>query len=309
MDMAKINLNRHVGTVNLLTLDYETACGKFLDEIVKDSTLETYQNNLERFGHYLDKIDSNCYNDLNNLNKRVLQKVFEELGKQYRPNTIRNVLATLKNMVNFLIEEKLLADDMAGIFKRLKLEVDLKPKAVKLPTEQEIEAFRRHLEATCDTVKKLKYRAVIEILLTGARITETLNLRYEDVNLQTGWVTFRASTTKSGKTYEHKISKTAVRLIEVLKPYAESEYIFETKDGIMNRTTLHAYVKRETKKAGINPIGVHTFRKYTATKAINDGIPLNIVSKKILHHSSLAVTEKYIRETGKDIEMLDEYFG
>lgn len=61
---------------------------------------------------------------------------------------------------------------------------------------------------------------------------------------------------------------------------------------------MHAMITKYVKLANIDTIGrhhgMHALRHSAATRMLNDGVPLNIVSET-LGHSSMEVTQNYLK--------------
>lgn len=107
-------------------------------------------------------------------------------SKPVRPGTVNRELDTLKSILSKAVERKYLVDSPARGVKRFRLEN--RRTRILSPDEQ-----RRLLEA-CERMPKLQ--ALVKLaLITGARIGELLDLRWEDC--QDGYMTFWQ--TKNGR--------------------------------------------------------------------------------------------------------------
>jgi integrase len=148
---------------------------------------------------------------------------------------------------------------------------------------------------------------------TGARRGELLGLRWDDVKLDVGTVTYARNrvvvngdvwegTPKSGKSRTVDIgaqSVTALRahrrqqLAERMAAgpgYVDSGYVFTDEIGEPVRPDKVNHLFRVAcVAAGVSDIGPHGLRHTSATLALRAGVPLHIVSAR-LGHASLAIT-------------------
>lgn len=128
------------------------------------------------------------------------------------------------------------------------------------------------------------------LLLTGARVGELLQARWEHIDLdRRSWL---IPTSKTGRSRHVPISSAALAIIEDLPRYDKCEWL------IPNPTTLEPFVsikhgfKRATRVAKLPGLRIHDLRHSAASFMINNHIDLCTVGK-ILGHASYQSTQRY----------------
>lgn len=295
----------------IVAIGFEYLMDEFLQSVEKESTFKTYRNQLQKVGEVLQEVAPDAFADLNNASVKDFKKLVVQLQKLYKSTTVKGQMATFKNMLHQAIEYELVSDELEAVLRKVKVQNKQDAKKQTLPTKQEVQKLKMYMERNCDTVQVLKMRLAVTIMLdSGSRISETLSIRWEAVDETKGIAWVNAEDTKSGKAYFIKLSPQALQLLDVLKQYQTSELVFDTDGKRMNRSTVAGYLKRMCKGAGIPNHNPHILRKFCATNQLTSGVPINVVSKYTLHHSSLAVTEKYILDNEEDaLKVLDAYYN
>jgi len=154
-------------------------------------------------------------------------------------------------------------------------------------------------------VELIKY-IVITLFYTGMRISECLNLKTEDIDLDNDII--HVIEGKGGKNRDIPISKKLhTRLLEYINQYRskiESEYFFATS---VSSSVTPRYVNLVIRDA-VNKLGwkkkvsAHTLRHSFASNLVKHNVNL-VKIQKLLGHSSLKVTSIY---THSSIEELND---
>ena len=131
----------------------------------------------------------------------------------------------------------------------------------------------------------------------GLRVGEVLKLRPKDIEDQK--LTIRDP--KSGKEVEsafipQKLSDRLDLFIRIngIEP--------ENRIFPLSYAAVRVMVKKAGKLVGID-LKTHDFRRHAATHASRAGIPIEIISKIILRHQNLSVTQRYLGKV-TDIEAM-----
>jgi integrase len=125
-------------------------------------------------------------------------------------------------------------------------------------------------------------------LYTGMRKGDILGLKWSNVNLQTGTLTFNEMK-KGGKTQVKPLCADAVTLLMGIKK-GESDYIF-TFEGRPLKSVDRSF-RSALKRAGIKDFHFHDLRHCSASWLLMRGASLKSVQEH-LNHSSLAMTQRY----------------
>jgi integrase len=156
-------------------------------------------------------------------------------------------------------------------------------------------------------------RSIASLLArTGLRIGELLALRWQDVDLQNGFLSVR-QTVYEGHFDEPKSKRSkrriplgpkSVEILAALKPTeaAPSALVFSTRNGspLCRRNLLNRQLKPVAKKLKLTGINWHWFRHAHATLLDSAGAPLG-TTQALLGHSSSDITRgTYIHSVPAD---------
>jgi integrase len=180
-------------------------------------------------------------------------------------------------------------------------------------------------QAVLNTAKGDRLEALAVLALgTGMRHGECLRLRWPDVDLTAGTVHVGKSKTDAGvrtialpgfvvdalKT--HRARQRAERI--AAQVWGDSDLVFASPVGTMlqQRTVLNWW-HRLTIAAGVGRRRFHASRHTAATLMLNNGVPLEVVSKT-LGHAGLAITADVYAKVRPELQRkaadaMDELFG
>jgi integrase len=148
------------------------------------------------------------------------------------------------------------------------------------------------------------------LLLTGARKSEILGIRWSEVDFSRTTLTLAPERTKAGgKTGERRIvlSPAALSILSTRqtaenvriekaehdgRPVSASPYVFPASRGNGHLIGLHKAFQKACAKARLSDIRIHDLRHSYASFAISDGASLFLVAK-LLGHSDARTTERY----------------
>lgn len=154
-------------------------------------------------------------------------------------------------------------------------------------------------------LKQKNHRDYLMFLIgfnTGLRISDILNLTYDDLSHKTMYL--REKKTK--KLREIPINYTIRQEIKQLNPRSKKEYIFKSRQGHSYITRQRAYqiIKEIEQEFGLKNLGCHTLRKtfgYHFYQEQKDVVTL----QEILNHSRPEITLRYI---GVNRNMVNEAY-
>ncbi len=222
-----------------------------------------------------------------------------------RPRSTARQLSSFRRFYRYMVREDKLSDDPTARIQMPKIGRTL-PKSL---SEAEVEALL-NAPNTSDALG-CRDRTMLEVLYaTGLRVTELINLRYGEVNLNQGVVRIK------GKGDRERLIPLGEESREWLKRFIDgarmeillerqTEYLFPTRRGDrMTRQAFWHIIKRYARAAGVEKdLSPHTLRHAFATHLLNHGADLRVV-QMLLGHSDLSTTQIYThvaRERLKDI--------
>lgn len=160
-----------------------------------------------------------------------------------------------------------------------------------------------------NNIKDLKKLTMICVLYeTGARVSEFINIKFEDLNLSDN-----ASITLYGKGNKTRIVPISQELVKLINKYLEEVYInydgnylfYSNYKKKYNRKSINYIINKLIQKlkegypnyfkGNYHP---HSFRHTKATHLYNNGTPLLYV-KEFLGHNTITSTEIYATPDSK----------
>lgn len=163
---------------------------------------------------------------------------------------------------------------------------------------------RKEAEDLLDRLREKSYQTyllALAALHTGGRFNEISNLKWSDIDFETGVVTFRK--TKNTETRSVPLTD---RLKEELEKWSgESDYVFTSKKGGPVKYVSKIFYKT-LKEMGLNDDGnqeklnFHSLRHTYASWQVQAGVPIYTVSK-LLGHKTMAMTTRYAHLVQDDL--------
>ncbi|MEE9250251.1 MAG: site-specific integrase [Alphaproteobacteria bacterium] len=136
--------------------------------------------------------------------------------------------------------------------------------------------------------------AVRFLLLTGARRSEVLGLRWAEINLEDRLWVIPADRAKNGVRHELPLSDLALEILNQL-PRFEGDYAFSTTDGEKPISGLgKTKVRLDKAFDAEEPWRVHDIRRTVGTGLQRLHIPADVIAA-VLNHKRTGVTEIYMR--------------
>ena len=168
-----------------------------------------------------------------------------------------------------------------------------------------------------DSHKQLWFEPMIRFAYkTGLRKSEVIKLKWKHVDIKTNLITVVAG--KRGKSRTVVIDKETRKLLtewKKLAKYGEERYVFESpnstasKSELMGIDTPRKNFKTFAKKVGLSKsIHFHSLRHTAATNYLKAGYNLHEV-QKLMGHSSISVTERYLHLVPNDLKDKAEKLG
>lgn len=225
-------------------------------------------------------------------------------------NSINAYVRPLRSLVMWLVDEGTLQTDPFRRAHRWAIRNALLP-VEETPTKGATLDDLRALQRGCagDGAMDRRDRAIVAVLVsTAARNSSVRLLRLEDVDLERDLIRFRRA--KGGKTLEVTLQPDArSALLEyldagraaLLGSGVDPGFLFPAHHGDgaplgMNALSLMLTRRYRVGGGSLPYFGSHRIRHATATLLVNNGMPLDEVSR-YLGHSSTDVTRRYAQHT------------
>lgn len=281
---------------------------RYLREVKKTSknTEVSYQRDLLHMASYLEE---QGITEVERVTKTSLNSYILYLEKEGKAAaTISRTLASIKSFFHYELGEGRIRRDPAELIKSPKIE----KKAPTILTVEEVNSLLS--QPTGETPKEIRDKAMLELLYaTGIRVSELINLKVEDVNLQIGFITCRDEHKERMVPFGKVAKQAMVSYMEssrgrLLKD-RESEWLFTNCNGRpMSRQGFWKIIKYYGEKAGIQAdITPHTLRHSFAVHLLRNGADIHAVHA-MMGHSDMASTQLYVNYS-KDEAVRSAYTG
>ncbi len=274
----------------------EAIIDKFLDAIwmergLSANTLEAYRADLVCLRRWLSQRDVKL---IRTSRSDLLAFIAWRTEQGAKPRSTARQLSSFRRFYRFLVRDSVVKEDPT-------LKIEMPSIGRSLPqslTETEVGA----LLAAPDVSDPLGHRdrTMLEVLYaTGLRVSELINLKQSEVNLNQGVVRIIG---KAGRERLVPLGEEAQSWLlefiagprtEILRE-RQTDYLFPTRRGDrMTRQAFWHIIKRYAQSAAIGQkLSPHTLRHAFATHLLNNGADLRVV-QMLLGHSDLSTTQIY----------------
>ena len=203
------------------------------------------------------------------------------LGRGLAPSTCNRALFLLKYALNCALRWGFISDSPAR-------DVQALPEKEFRERYLSEDEARRLLEILKEEKDQQAAHVVRLLLFTGARKSEILAARWENVDVERRILTVPLS--KSGKARHIPLSDAALQVLVEIPRY--SEWLFPSSQTDSHISTMYAEWDRVREQAGLKDVRLHDLRHSFASFLVNSGCSLYEV-QKILGHQNPKVTTRY----------------
>ncbi|MEP6902664.1 MAG: site-specific tyrosine recombinase XerD [Actinomycetota bacterium] len=267
------------------------------------NSLESYKRDLQKLKNWAEK---NGFDLLKLTRKDLREWLIDLAGENLSENSKRRMVSALRGFYKFLMFD-------GHIKKNPAEDLDAPQKGFYLPkflNQTEVENLLQVPDVAGET--GLRDRAILELMYAcGLRVSEAVDLRLSDVELDAGILTCKG---KGSKTRKIPIGKSAV---EWLKSYlvlrrrkenCEVQNLFVTFSGrSLNRQIIFLFVKEYSEKAGLHDVSPHTLRHSFATHLVQNSADIRSV-QQMLGHADISTTQIYTHITDAHLRKTYEKF-
>lgn len=260
---------------------------------LSNNTILAYGRDLNKYTGYLKKqgIDSIEKVRRSNINDFMMSQKDNGLSS----NSISRNLVAIKVFHRFLLQERQIKDDITSVLGSPKLWKHL-PEALLISEVEEL--------LSKPDVRKwqgIRDRAALELMYaTGVRVSEIVNLKFTDLNLDVGFLKCIGKGNKERIIPLGKKAQDAIKVYlekvrpSLLKKDKTCPTLFLSRLGRrISRQSFWKLIKKYTRLAGIKKtITPHTLRHSFATHLLEGGADLRVV-QEMLGHANIATTQIY----------------
>jgi integrase len=226
-------------------------------------------------------------------------------GTPYKPATLLRVFALVKRLFNWAIKMQI----HEGLNPCNAIDPPRFDNRVTNPLSvEDVAKLKKTLAEWTDGSGPGVGRSIRPVLVirfalySGKRLGEILDLKWSDVDLKNGLVTFQGAKTKNGRTSIVPVNETCLGVLRKARAIRKGKYVFPNTKGKRYVNFTH-YWYRIRKKAGLDGNGYrfhdlrHTFASHLASSGEVDIYTL----KELLGHRSIEMTQRYAHLTNTSL--------
>jgi len=246
-----------------------------------------------RLNRILNYLQSKGCSNLKDITPQIVESLKSSLiDQKLAPKTINDYIIQLKTVLNIALNYDYIEKNPTKIIKMLKV---TNVRSRKAFTKKEIKTILEM--ADDDTGQYIRL-----ILLTGVRLSELANLRWDDIDLENRHLIVQSKdgfAPKSRKVRYIDLSNEAIEFFNDLS--RNGKYIFCNGSGNKRYKDPGDYTKRINavlREAGLyqKGFGAHTLRHTYISMLCQAGVPITTV-KELAGHADIQTTMKYIHLT------------
>ena len=278
-----------------------------LEKGLSENTIESYSSDLNRYLEFIRKKGVKKIADADT--PLILKHMIALRDAGLGSKSCARHLITLRGFYIFLVQEKILEFDPAKL-------IDLPKSGLKLPDVLSVSEINLLLNVP-DTDKPLGKRnaAMLELLYAaGLRVSELVNLKFLDVNLEACFVRVLGKGSKEriipfGLYAKNKIDDYINNSRPLLLKNRISQYLFVARAGKpMTRQGFWKLLKHYVKQAGIKKkVTPHSLRHSFASHLLEGGADLRTV-QVMLGHVDISSTQIYTHVARDHLRQIHEQY-
>ena len=222
--------------------------------------------------------------EIRNIRAIEVERWLDRLTNKLAPSSCNRVLAVFKTICSLAVRQGIVpasASPCSGVFS-LKLQT---PRERYLSPDEAV-----RLMTILEQSERQEAQALRLLLLTGARKSEILKARWENVHLDLHMISVPIS--KSGKTRYIFLSDAARDILAGLKSRGKSPWLFPGRSSRKPISDIFAYWKEVREELNLADVRIHDLRHTFASFLVNAGHTL-YEAQKMLGHADPRTTMRY----------------
>jgi len=297
--------------------NYISLLDKYRETITKDDYSDYTIKNLVRYARYLLLyLERLSITDIADLTRPVVTEYFASSHFSNRkPLGVKTESSAVRIFLRFLYDEQI--SDCPYLYFAVPQNFVAQESIITTIT-QDAEDQLLSDYPNLPTNKRSKAMFLLALRL-GLRTNEVFNLKYENINWEHSQLKIKLS--KNGKHVTRKIdNETLNALIDYIlteRRDAETPYIFTTSVGPKKRLTIRSLQTSKNRVSGLDikkhipSQGLHILRRTFATRLLNSGVSLSVISGALGHVNKsqvdhyLSVDEKKMRSCALSLTSIE----
>lgn len=263
-----------------------------------DKTIESYQNDILLFAHYLEEHQSSIFT----VTKQQIWNYLKYLDSlSYHNSSISRHLSSLRGFFAYLQKEGKVETNLFLLIQNPK-------RQKKLPDYLNYEELRSLLDfQDLNTPEQIRNRLIFELLYaSGMRVSELCAIKLNDIDFQNWTIRITGKGNKMRIAYFGGYAKEAfdayfnVRKTFLKKKDCDSLLLNQKGEGLKRASVEQIVSKRVKEVALAHHVSPHTLRHTFATHMLENGADIRTV-QELLGHEKLSTTQIYTHLTSEHL--------
>ncbi len=278
-----------------------------VERALSKNTLLSYGRDLKKYIAYLQGLGIKSLSRATR--KEISDFMFKLKDEGLSSVSIARNLAAIKAFCRFLVRERIIPDDPSAL-------VDSPKLWKRIPDSLSYGEVNSLLSAAdVSRTQGVRDRAILELMYaTGLRVSEAVELKIQDVNLEVGFLRCLGKGSKErvvplGKEAISAISKYLLEARPKLaRPFSGNVLFLSRLGKRISRQSFWKLIKAYSSKAGIQKaIRPHSLRHSFATHLLERGADLRSV-QEMLGHADISTTQIYTHVDKNRLKMIHKKF-
>lgn len=253
----------------------------------------TWRDDLTRWNfHVITQL--NPATPMNKVTSSDVSRILEAMRSTHAPATVKQVLTLIRRVFNWSFKQGLyLGTNPCAQVESPKFDNRITNVMGEESLAEFIDTVNRHPNE--------RFRLVVLFALyTGKRKGEILKLRFKDVDIDKGLVTYQGLTTKNGNTSTLPISQSGLRIVQRCHEIQICDLVFPNNVGKFYVTFDKTWQRFKT----VHKLSFrfHDLRHQFATILASSGKVDIYTLKELLGHKTLDMTQRYAHLTDKALQ-------
>ena len=280
---------------------------------LRPKSIQIYQKLMRYFHEWLNERYPDIYY-IDQIKRATVEEYIDYClnEKKLSEYSVNSRVKVIKIIFNTLIDDGEPISNPAAKIAPLKMNTA----KIKVFTDDQVMRLLDH----CDTQSFVGFRDYCYILLaldSGLRINESLTLKTTDFDFDSRTILIRSENAKSRKSrvvpFSSYVAKHLRELIEENRfHFKDVDYLFISVRGShLEASSLRKRLKQLGDLSGVSKeieVAPHAFRHTAATNLLKNGLDIFTLSR-ILGHSTLDMTRRYLAMTPKDLSVRHDKYS
>lgn len=237
---------------------------------------------------------------LSAITMRDIQQFIAKIKERTSGPTANRFYALLSKLFNLAVEWQIIEKSPCKGLKKFKESSGRERFLSKDEIQRFFVALDQHGETTSVCVVKF-------LLFTGVRLSEALQTRWDDVDMENGTLLISMNRSKSGKSRRVTLNSLAMIILEKMQHFRtqSNPYVFPGKKPGEHHGSPKRLFESARKLSKISGLRLHDLRHTYASLAVEGGATLYEV-QKLLGHGSSQMTQRYAHLSDASLKKVAE---